>query len=221
MHPRYHLFYTLFVFSSIVSFSPNSLLWGSLLGKKGWPRYALAAFLELVRHVSALCPLSPRLQSCLTCVRHLSVVSAVAGSPCVHLVSASCPLGRAPKPCPSCVRLMSGLASPPNLGLVPASPGIGLVSALAAPPSVVSPMLPSVSAMCPLLVFSLFSRCPLVVRSLSALCRFLAGSLVWIWPGLCQFRVRALAFVCSVSVVVHLSRSLCGCAFARCSSGHL
>ena len=41
------------------------ILWGSLLGKTGWPRYALAASPELVRHVSAvsaLCPLWPGLQ---------------------------------------------------------------------------------------------------------------------------------------------------------------
>ena len=34
--------------------SPNNLLWSSLLRKKGWPRYDLAASLEFIRHVSTL-----------------------------------------------------------------------------------------------------------------------------------------------------------------------
>ena len=134
--------------------SPNSLPWGSLLEQKGWPRYALAAFLELVRHVSTLCP--PR--------RHVSFALAVP---------------------PNFVRF------PPRLVRLVF---IRLGSALAAPPSVVSPILPSVSAMCPLLVSSLSSHCPLVVRSLSALCRFLAGSMVWLWLGLCQLCARSLVF---------------------------
>ena len=72
--------------------------------------------------------------------------------PCVRHCPACVRCGRDSKPCPPCVLMF-----------------VGLVSAVAAPPSVVSPMLPSVSTMCPLLVFSLFSRCPLVVRSLAPL----------------------------------------------------
>ena len=99
-------------------------------------------------------------------------------------------------------------------GLVSALPCIRLVSALAVLPSVESLMLPFVSAIYPLLVFSLSSRCSLFIRSLSGFGRVyglaLAGPLSALCPlfGFC-------AFVCSVSVVVHLSRCLCGCAFAR------
>ena len=119
--------------------------------------------------------------------------------------------GRASKPCPACVRHKStvclGRASklcPPlcaRLAPRPAPPRlvrlvfVRLVgSALAAPPSVVSPMLRFVFAMSPLFVLSLSLDCPLVVRSLSVLCRFLAGSMVWLWPGLCQLCVRSLVF---------------------------
>ena len=66
-----------------------------------------------------------------------------------------------------------------------------LVSALAVLPNLVSAMLPSVSAMCPLLVFSLSARCLLFIRSLSAF--------VWVYglalaEPLCQLYVRCLVF---------------------------
>ena len=35
---------------------PQTVYSGVLLGKKGWPQYALAASPELVRHVFVLCP---------------------------------------------------------------------------------------------------------------------------------------------------------------------
>ena len=184
--------------------SPSSLLWGSRKKKAGhgmlWPRSW---------SLSAMCP---------PCI-HFGRASKPCPARVCHL-STLCPprvrFGRASKSCPPCVRhvfawaagsslvrlvfvrLESALASPPNLGrhaLVSASPCIRLVSALAAPPGVASPMY--VPAPCLFFVFF----CPLVVRSLSALCRFLAG--------------------CSVSIVARLSRCLCGCAFARSSSGHL
>ena len=98
--------------SVFLFFSPNSLLWGSLLEKKGWPRYALAASPELVRHVSAivrlvsaLIPLWPRLQT----------LSAL----CPPLVSASCV-----SMCPPCVCSLSAMcllfaSSGPPCGLCP------------------------------------------------------------------------------------------------------
>ena len=183
---------------------------------------ALAAPPVLVCHLSALCPpcvlgFCPpcvRLVSalCLPCVRLLSAVAAP--PPCVRLVSASCPLWPCLQTLSAMYSLVSILAAPPNLVrhvslcvsfgraskpwpavcLVSTSPCICLVSALAAFRSVASPTLPSVSAICPLLVFSLSSRCPLVFHSLSALCRFLAWSMVWLWPGLCQLCVRSLIF---------------------------
>ena len=89
--------------------------------------------------------------------------------------------------CQPCVCQVS---APPNLARhVSAKP-----RPLCVGQALLYPMLPSVSAMCPLLVFSLTSRCLLVVRSLSALCRLLAGSMVWLWPGLCQLCVRSLVF---------------------------
>ena len=57
------------------------------------------------------------------------------------------------------------------------------------------PYLPSMSAMCPLVVFSLSSLCPLLVRSWSALCWPFSGSMFWHWPSVCQLCVRSLVFV--------------------------
>ena len=48
-------------------------------------------------------------------------------------------------------------------------------------------------------------------------CRFSAGSVVWLWPGLCQLCVRPLV----LALLSVLYRGLCGRGFARCSSGHL
>ena len=66
------------ILKTYFDFSPNSLLWGSLFGKKGWPRwprYAMAAPPNCVHLVSALCPLCPRLQTnCLPCVHHTSTM---------------------------------------------------------------------------------------------------------------------------------------------------
>ena len=98
-------------------FSPNSLLWGSLLGKKGWRRYALAASPELVRHLSALCP--PCV--CLPCLQSLSAtcppgvrlvfLALAASSILVRLVSAFLSAS-----CPPRVRLVFLLlAAPPVL----------------------------------------------------------------------------------------------------------
>ena len=106
-----------------------------------------------------------------------------------------------PWPCPPCVRLncvrFGGASKPPIF--------VRLVSALAAWPwprlqalslSAFSPLLPGLPCcpLCPPCVRALCFLCPLVVRSLSALCRFLAGSMVWLWPGLCQLCVRSLVF---------------------------
>ena len=60
----------------IKSFSQNRLPCSSLLGKKGWPRYALATFLELVRHVSAICVrCGPASKPCPACVRLMSALA--------------------------------------------------------------------------------------------------------------------------------------------------
>ena len=73
------------------------------------------------------------------------------------------------------------------------------------------------SAMCPLLVFSLSSPSPLCspfVRSLFAQCRPLSGSMVWLGPSLCQLCVHCLVF--APLCFVRLSRGLCvgfGCGF--------
>ena len=151
----------------IFDFSPNSLLWGSLLEKKGWPRYALATSPELVRPVSATRPPRVRLVSALRppCV---CLVSALC-PPCVRLVSALCPhcivsaltalwptLSAMCPPCPPCDRLVSATC-PPSVRLCDRH-----VSTLAAPPNLVRPVCAScvwrlsvcvcahVSAMCPL-----------------------------------------------------------------------
>ena len=182
--------------------SPSSLLWGSRLGKKAscdmlWPRS---------RILSAMCPPCVRFarasKPCPACVRHVSTLC----PPCVRFGHASkpCPayyvpqlsvkclpcvcFGRASAPChasfPCCVRHVSALCP------------LWLCRHVSVrPPNLVSAMRPSVSAMCPLLVFSLSSLCPLVVRSLSARCRSLPRSMVWLWPSLCQLYVRSFVFV--------------------------
>ena len=174
---------------------------------------------------------------CPSCVRHVSacvrLVPALAAPPdLVRHVSAKCPpdvcFGRASKRCPPCVRHVSAScplwlplktsAAVCLSGLVSASPCIRLALYLPcvgfgrASKGCVSHVL-IVSSMCPLLVF----LCPLIVRLLFALYRFLAGSMVWLWPGFCQLCVRSLVFA-PLSV---LCRGLCSCGFARCSSGHL
>ena len=93
------------VWFKVFNFSPNSLLWGTLLEKKAgrdmlWPRsWSLSA----------------------TCPPFVRLVSAVATPPnLVHHASTLCPprrskpcppcvvcLGRASKPCPPCVRFVS------------------------------------------------------------------------------------------------------------------
>ena len=135
---------------------------------------AVAAPPNLVRHEPAMGP---------SCVRRISAL-AVPPNLVRHYVSALCPLRLPPKPRPLCV----GQALSARLALYP--PGVGFGRASKRCVSHVA----SVSAICPLLVFSLSSRCLLVFRSLSALCRFLAGSMVWLWPGLCQLCVRSLVF---------------------------
>ena len=128
-------------------FSPNSLLWGSFLGKK-----RLAAICSgcvpgacppCVPHVSALCPpwvcFGRASKPCLPCVRHVSAMC----PPCVRLVSGICPplclpwvrWGRASELCPPCVRHASAMCPP----------CVCLDSALATPPNLVH----HVSAMCP------------------------------------------------------------------------
>ena len=145
----------------ISSYFPKQFTVGlSLRKKRGWPRYALATFPELVRHVSALCLLGPSLRTlstamCPPCVRHVSTL------------------------CPPCVRLVSGLAAPPNLvrrvsAMYP--PCAHLVSALGppcvrfgAPPNLVCHValcVHHVSAPCLLFALSSFALC----RSLSAFC---------------------------------------------------
>ena len=163
---------------------------------------ALAAPPNLVRHVSALCPSGPPPKPCPPCVclvfcplsplwprRRLQTLSAI-GPPCVRF-------GFPAKPRPLCV----------GQALYPPRPCVGFGRAS-------KRCVSHVAAICPLLVFSLSSHCPLVVRSLSSLFGF--------WLGLAKplSALRPLfgfcVFVCSVSVVVHLSRGLCGWAFARC-----
>ena len=137
---------------------PQTVYRGFLSGKKGWPRYALAAFLELVRHVSTIGRAPPPGRALTPC------------PPWVRFGRAG-----ASKPCPPCLRLMSALASPPNLGRHVSAVRLALYP----------PCVRSLSFLCPLIVRSLFAL-------LSALCRFLAGSMVWLWPGLCQLCVRSL-----------------------------
>ena len=215
-----------------VSCSPNSLLWGSLLGKKGWPR-AVAAFLELVRHVSAWSPLWPRLQTLSDCPPFVRLVSAVVAPP--DLVR------HEPAMCPPCLRLVSALAAPPCVCFghasrfgFPSKPRPPCVGQALCPPRLVSALCrlwPRLQALCfpfcplcPPCVRSLSFLCSLVVRSLSTLCSVLGRvyglALTGPLSALCPF-FGFCAFVCSVSVVVRLSRGLCGRAFAGCSSGHL
>ena len=152
-----------------------------------------------VRHVSALCPLWPRFQT----------LSAMCPS-CVRLVF---------------VRLESALASPPNLGrhvLVRPCVRLALCRLWPRLQALCLPWCP----LCPPCVRSLSFLCPLVVGSWFALSPLLVG----FWPGLWFGFAGPLsapcpifgfcAFVCSGSVV-RLSRCLCGCAFARLSSGHI
>ena len=110
--------------------SPNSLLWGSPLQNKGWSQYALAASPELVRHVSALIPLWPRLHTlsamCPPCVRHVSAMCPLcvpSSPPFVFHVSALPPcvcLLCLPFVCPPCVRSLSDRPLSAQVG-VPAS----------------------------------------------------------------------------------------------------
>ena len=153
-------------------------------------------------HVSTLCPLWPRLQTL--------------SSRCPPYVRFG-PLKTSAAVCLS--------------GLVSASPCICLVSALAAPPSIVSPMLPSVSAPCLFFVLSLSARCSLFIRSLSVFGRVydlaLAGPLsaLCLFFGFCAF-VRSVSrslwlrfcplFVWSPAVL--LSALKLGRAFAPCLS---
>ena len=188
-------------------YSPNSLLWGSLLGNK------LGRDMLWTRSWS--------LSACVPLVSALAVPPNV-----VRLASVMCP---------PCVRLwprqtLSGVCPP----LYPLWLPQNLSRRVSVRPCVrLALYLPCVSfgrasqhcvpccPLCPPRVHSLsFLDCALIVRSLFALyllCRFLAGSMVWLWPGLCQLCVRSLVFV-PLSV---LCRGLCGCGFARCSFGHL
>ena len=104
---------------------PKQFAVGFSLRKKGWPRYALAAPPEFVRHVSASCPPSVRFGrasepcppyisgACPPRVRPVHLESAMAAPP--NFVR-QCPpwvrLGRASKPYPPCVRLLSALRPP-------------------------------------------------------------------------------------------------------------
>ena len=123
-------------------FSPNSLLWGSLLEKIGWPRYALAASRSLstlcpacvrlvsamcpprVRHVSASCPpcvcLKPAVATSPNFLRHVSIVSAFCPALCplwprLQTLSAMCPPCLLSAMCRPCVRLVSALPTAPKL----------------------------------------------------------------------------------------------------------
>ena len=156
--------------------SPNSLL-----GKKGWPRYALATSPELVHHVSAMCPaLCPPLVRLVllalaappVLVRHLSalcppcVVGFGAPPLLVRPLSARCPpcvrlvllaFGRASSPCPPLVRLVSTLCCWLWRASTPCPPLVRQVSSLC-PACVVGFGAP------PLLVRPLSARCPPCVR---------------------------------------------------------
>ena len=155
-------------------------------------------------HVPGACPPCVRCfhasKPCVACVRQVSPLCLL--WPCLQTLSVMCPP-------------YVFLVSPPNLGRHVSVRLCAFVSALTAPLSV-SPMLHFVSAPCFFFVLSLSARCAPFIRSLSFFGRLaLAGPLSTLCPffGFC-------AFVCSVSVVVRLSRGLCGCAFARCSCGH-
>ena len=181
---------------------------------------AVAAPPNLVRHVSAKCP------PCVRCGRASKPCAA-----CVRHVSAKCPpcvrLGRASKPCPAWARHVSTLCPPYVCFGFPSKPRPPCVGLALYPPCVslsrASKRCVSHVALCVRHVsapFSLFSRCPLV--TLFALYPLFVGFWPGLWFGsaLCLF-FGFCAFVCSVSIVVHLTWGSCGCAFARCSSGHL
>ena len=158
-------------------FFPSSVLWGSFLGNKGWPRYALAASSELVRHGSAIVRLVT------ACVRH---VSALAAPPNFvrHVSTLSPPFVRLwPRlqtlsaMGPPCFLLVSALTS---LWLWPR---LQTLSALC--PPCVPPCLPRIVRHVPAYecmrrpcVHHVTTRCP-CVRSLSAvasgLCQLLAA----------------------------------------------
>ena len=194
-------------------------------------RLVLLAF---VRHVPALRP---------PCVRLLFA----APPPCVHLAFASCPLWPClltlSAMCPACVALcllwpclqtlsamcpfVPALAAPRHVSGTPPcvrlalyTPCVGFGRASKRCVSYVALCVRHLSAPCLFFVLSLSARFSLFIRSFSLFALVyglaLAGPLSALRPlfGFC-------AFVCSVSVVVHLSRGLCGRAFARCSSGHL
>ena len=163
-------------FPQVETFFPQTVYCGVLsYGKKGCPRCALAAFLELVRHVSASCPLWPRPQT-------LSGICPPSGPPCVCF-------GRASKPCPSPPYVWFGFPSkpwPPCVGQAFCPPR--LVSALCR-------LWPRLPALC-------LQSCPLClpcVRSLSFLCSLVVRSLFGFWPGLWFGFDRA--FVSSLSVL--------------------
>ena len=145
-------------------FSPNSLLWGSLLGKErlaaicsGHVPGACPPCVRLVsatclpcwlwprlHSLSVTCPPSVRALCCLLWTRLQSLSAAC--PPCVHHLPALCPpsvvgFGRAPSPCPPLVRLVSALCC-----------------------------FGRASTPCPPLVRYLSAACPPLVRHLSVLC---------------------------------------------------
>ena len=85
--------------------------------------------------------------------------------------------GRVPGACPPCVRHLSALG--------PLWPHLQVLCLPCC--SLCPPCVRSLSFLGPLIVRSLFALCPLVVG-------FLAGSMVWLRPGLCQLCVRCLNF---------------------------
>ena len=156
----------------VCCFSLNSLVWGSLLEKIGWPRAAICSgrVPELARLVSgppcvrlvsalclksnlsivsafcpALCPLWPRLQTLPVNLSALPFVRHVSAMcpPCVRFARGS----KACPPCPPCVRLVSALCPPLCWPWV----RFGRASKLC-PPCVghASPRLQTLSALCPL-----------------------------------------------------------------------
>ena len=181
---------------------------------------ALAAPPVLIRHLSALCPPCVLLVSalCPPCVAlcplwpRLQTLSGMS-PPCVQLASPCVCFGRASKPCPACVRLVSAWPAPRSLVRLASALCLSALCSLRLPvrPCVRLALYPacvgfgraSKRCVCHVAlcvrhlsapVFFLSSRCPLVFRSLSALCRFLAASMVWLWPGLCQLCARSLVF---------------------------
>ena len=182
-----------YLISVCYSFSPNSLLWGSLLGKKAgrdmlWPRPGACP--PCVRLVSAACP------------------------PCV--VS----FGRASSPCPPLVRHLSGLClllvclvlltldAPPVLVRHLSAYSVRALCCL------LWPRLQSLSATCPPLVRHyvrvVSATClPCVLQSLSATCLPLVRHLSATCPPCVRLVLLALA---APSVLVrHLSASCPPC----------